>query len=178
MISGKPDLVATLQSEGLELKQRGHSFWVICPFHSERTSSLKIDPDRQTFHCFGCDAHGDVIDFIQQYRSLLFKDAIAYLGMTAGRLDRQALQRIEHEKIKRQAVEAFRVWCDDRYAELADLYRLLQQKKGCCKAWEDVERIAQFYHEESLWTLHMEILSGPDDRAKFELFQEVGRHAA
>ncbi|MDA8104752.1 MAG: CHC2 zinc finger domain-containing protein [Nitrospiraceae bacterium] len=177
MIEQKPDIVSSLQAEGVYLKQRGRSFWGLCPFHSEKTASLKVDNDRQTFYCFGCGAHGDVIDFQMRRHSIDFNEALSYLGLTPSSLDAGARQRIEREKRKRQAIAAFRAWCADEYNELADLYRKLQQAKTFCKSWADVERIAVFYHDESIWQLHMEILTGRDDQAKFGLYQ-VTRNAA
>lgn len=125
----KPDIASTLRAEGIDLTQRGQSFWAVCSFHAEKTPSSKVDPERQTFYCFGCGAHGDVIDFIQRFKGLTFKDTLTYLGMTTGKPNRQAQQRIEREKRKRAAVAAFRAWCANEYNELADNYRKLQQAK-------------------------------------------------
>lgn len=77
----KPDIVAIIEREGIELK-RGKA---PCPFHSERTPSFMVNQNKQKFNCYGCGAHGDVIDFIMLLHKLSFKDALVYLGMKNGK---------------------------------------------------------------------------------------------
>ena len=50
----------------------------ICPFHSEQTGSFTVYPD-QHFHCFGCNVHGDCIDFVREVRGLEFGDAVQWI---------------------------------------------------------------------------------------------------
>jgi DNA primase len=78
---GKPDILTIMEREGIEIK-RGKA---LCPFHNERTPSFIVNQARQTFHCFGCGAHGDVITFIMKLKGLSFKDALSYLGMAPGK---------------------------------------------------------------------------------------------
>lgn len=77
-----PDVVA---AAGVELHQRGHGYMACCPFHEDTTPSLSVDgvPDR--FHCFGCGASGDVIDFVQRTHGLDFLGAVAELDGHPGR---------------------------------------------------------------------------------------------
>jgi DNA primase len=70
------DVVA---AAGVELRQRGHGWIGCCPFHDDTTPSLSVDAIPDRFHCFGCGASGDVIDFIQRLRGLTFLDAAAAL---------------------------------------------------------------------------------------------------
>lgn len=73
------DIVAVI-SRYLPLKKEGPHFVCSCPFHSERTSSFKITPNkRQMYKCFGCGKSGDVIDFLIEYAGRSFKEAIAEL---------------------------------------------------------------------------------------------------
>src|SRR5208337_3737988 len=95
----KPDLIETLRSEGIELKRRGKNFIALCPFHSEKEASFKVDPTKELFYCFGCQAHGDVIQFVKLKHNLSFKGALAYLGI-AGRLTPE-IQR-KREKADKQ----------------------------------------------------------------------------
>ena len=47
----------------VQLRRAGtNTYKGLCPFHQEKTPSFHVDAARQTFHCFGCGAHGDVID--------------------------------------------------------------------------------------------------------------------
>ena len=62
-------------ASGVELTRRGHGFMGCCPFHDDSTASLSVGgvPDR--FHCFGCDAGGDVIEYVARSTGLSFVDA-------------------------------------------------------------------------------------------------------
>jgi CHC2 zinc finger len=66
-------------ASGVELTRRGHGFMGCCPFHDDSTASLSVGgvPDR--FHCFGCDAGGDVIEYVARFTGLSFVDAVRTL---------------------------------------------------------------------------------------------------
>ena len=51
-----------------------------CPFHEDRTPSLSVYPETGSFHCFGCGASGDVIDFVRRAEGLGFREAVLRLG--------------------------------------------------------------------------------------------------
>lgn len=53
--------------------------FIKCPFHEEKTPSCKIYKVKNNFHCFGCGAHGDIIDFVMKLHALEFGDAVRYL---------------------------------------------------------------------------------------------------
>lgn len=58
------------------LKKQGKEFVACCPFHAESSPSFKVNEDKQMFHCFGCGENGGVIDFVMNYESLGFSDAV------------------------------------------------------------------------------------------------------
>lgn len=66
------------------LKRQGRKYLGLCPFHNEKSPSFNVDPERQYFHCFGCKAGGNVIDFVMKRDSLPFVDAMKQLGEAAG----------------------------------------------------------------------------------------------
>ncbi len=72
--------ILTLFSEIVPIQQKGSSYWCVCPFHSDKNPSLKIDPSRQNFHCFGCNASGDVFKFVQLTDGVTFPDAVRKLA--------------------------------------------------------------------------------------------------
>ena len=72
--------IVTLFSEIVPLTQKGSSYWCVCPFHNDKNPSLKIDPSRQSFHCFGCNASGDVFKFVQLTEDVNFPDAVRKLA--------------------------------------------------------------------------------------------------
>ena len=56
----------------------------LCPFHNEKTPSFSVHPARQTYHCFGCGASGDVFNFLMEYDKLSFQEAVRTLAVRAG----------------------------------------------------------------------------------------------
>jgi len=58
------------------LKRRGRELAGNCPFHAEKTPSFYVAPDKGFYHCFGCGAHGNAIDFLMRQRSLDFVSAV------------------------------------------------------------------------------------------------------
>jgi DNA primase len=73
-----------LIGQSVALKRRGRSFVGLCPFHQEKTPSFHVDPARQFFHCFGCKASGNAIDFVIKRDRVEFVDALRILAEKAG----------------------------------------------------------------------------------------------
>ncbi len=165
----KPNIIDTLLSEGIELKQRGKDFWASCPLHQERTPSFEIDPERQTFHCFGCNEHGDVITFIQKYKGLSFKDSLCYLGIDSSRKIKPDTRVIR----KRELIQQYQQWIDDYTNFLCNVLRRLDIAKMKAKTMKQVEAMAFHYHSEHIWEYHLDILLSKDEIAKFEIYKEV-----
>ena len=67
--------VSTKDISGLRFSRQG---FAQCPYHNEKTASFKVYPDNR-FHCFGCGADGDVIDFVMKQQSIPFLDAVKFL---------------------------------------------------------------------------------------------------
>jgi DNA primase len=82
-IVGRSDIVEIIGAR-LALKKAGREYKACCPFHSEKTASFWVSPDKQFYHCFGCGAHGTAIGFLMQYEKLEFLDAVADLAQRAG----------------------------------------------------------------------------------------------
>lgn len=64
----------------IALKKGGRDHKACCPFHDEKSPSFTVSQTKQFYHCFGCGAHGNVLDFIMQYDRLDFVDAIESLA--------------------------------------------------------------------------------------------------
>jgi DNA primase len=64
----------------VRLERRGREYVGSCPFHRDRTPSFTVRDDKGFFHCFGCGAHGDVIEFVSRYDNLDFGDAVRRLA--------------------------------------------------------------------------------------------------
>lgn len=71
-------------SEFLELKRSGKNYRTLCPFHTEKTPSFFVSPDRGIYHCFGCGKSGNVITFLMEYKGMTFPEAVRFLAERAG----------------------------------------------------------------------------------------------
>ena len=64
-------------------KKVGRNYVGLCPFHSEKTPSFNVSPERQSYHCFGCGKGGGVIGFVMEQENLGFRDAVEMLAERA-----------------------------------------------------------------------------------------------
>jgi DNA primase len=78
----RTDIVDVISTR-VPLKKAGHEYRACCPFHTEKTPSFWVVPEKQFYHCFGCGAHGTVVRFLMEYDRMLFPEAVEEL---AGRL--------------------------------------------------------------------------------------------
>jgi len=77
--------IVRIVGERVPLRKAGGASWKgLCPFHGEKTPSFNVHADKQFFHCFGCGASGDVIEFVKRSDSLSFPDAVRQLAGRAG----------------------------------------------------------------------------------------------
>jgi DNA primase len=70
--------------EYVPLVAAGRNYKGLCPFHEEKTPSFIVSPDRQTYHCFGCSAGGNVYSFLMKNQGLEFREALELLAGRAG----------------------------------------------------------------------------------------------
>ena len=68
----------------VDLKKKGRNYFGLCPFHSEKTPSFSVAPDKQIYHCFGCGAGGNVFSFIVEHEKVTFVEAVQQLGEKYG----------------------------------------------------------------------------------------------
>lgn len=68
----------------IPLKRAGRNFKAVCPFHHEKTPSFMVSPDRQIYHCFGCQASGNAFKFLMSYERLEFPEAVEILAKKCG----------------------------------------------------------------------------------------------
>ncbi len=76
--------IVQLIGEYVNLKRAGRSFKGLCPFHNEKTPSFMVNPDRQMYHCFGCNKGGDIFSFLIEHDGVSFVEALRTLGERAG----------------------------------------------------------------------------------------------
>ena len=78
------NLTDVITGYGVALHPRGRRAVGRCPFHAEQTPSFTVYVDGQNFHCFGCHAHGDVLDFVARMEGVSLRNAIRKLALRAG----------------------------------------------------------------------------------------------
>lgn len=104
-IKGMITMPEVARMYGLQVDRAG---FAKCPFHSEKTGSFKVYKGQGGYHCFGCGESGDVIDFVQKYFNLSFREALSklnddfHLGLPIGET-RTPRQRMEDAKKMFQA---------------------------------------------------------------------------
>ena len=80
----RSDIVDVVSSYVRLGKKSGSNMFGLCPFHSEKTPSFSVSPDKQIYHCFGCGKGGGVINFIMEIENLSFPEAVEFLAGKAG----------------------------------------------------------------------------------------------
>ena len=83
-LARRNDIVDVVGSYVHLTKKSGSNLFGLCPFHSEKTPSFSVSPDKQIYHCFGCGKGGGVISFVQQIEGLDFTEAVEFLARRAG----------------------------------------------------------------------------------------------
>ena len=98
-IKRKIDIVELI-NEFVPLKKMGRNFKALCPFHSEKTPSFVVSPERQIWHCFGaCNTGGDIFGFLMKMENIEFGEALKILAKRAGvKLTRHQPSQSEKQK--------------------------------------------------------------------------------
>ncbi|HOJ84993.1 MAG TPA: DNA primase, partial [Bacillota bacterium] len=76
--------MVSLVGQYLTLEKRGRRMIGLCPFHSEKTPSFTVTPEKQLFYCFGCGASGNVFNFVMRMENLSFPEAVRFLARKVG----------------------------------------------------------------------------------------------
>jgi DNA primase len=138
-IKTRLDIVDYIQRY-VPLKRAGRSWKAPCPFHAEKTPSFVVDPERQTWRCFGqCATGGDVIEFARRQNSWSFSEALQELGKLTGVEVRQRTpeQRTQDERLDKLrglvqgAADAYHhLLLNPNDTEAAQALRYVREKRG------------------------------------------------
>jgi DNA primase len=106
LVKERIDIVQLVGTK-VPLKKAGRIYRGICPFHLEKTPSFTVDPDRRSYHCFGCGVHGDVFTWMETQEGLSPAEALNTLAERAGvELSRRAPEERKFEERLLQANDA------------------------------------------------------------------------
>jgi len=122
------DLAVVVDYYGVQVNSKN---FALCPFHSEKTPSFKIDVNNNTYHCFGCGEHGTVIDFVMKYFGLSNIDAVRKLNqdfrlnlMSEVKPVRAANCRLIQEN--KNLIADFEKWEKQAFITLSSYFRALR----------------------------------------------------
>ncbi len=107
----------------VQLTRKGSNLFGLCPFHSEKTGSFSVSPDKQIYYCFGCKRGGGVINFIMEEENLSFPDAVRFLAKRAG-------MEVPEEDGDREAGRRRQRLLDLNRDAARFYYQMLQQPEG------------------------------------------------
>ncbi|OGK66460.1 DNA primase [Candidatus Roizmanbacteria bacterium RIFOXYB2_FULL_41_10] len=106
------------------LQKAGRNFKAPCPFHSEKTPSFVVSPDRQIWHCFGaCNEGGDIFKFLMKWENLTFGEALKILAQEAGvKLEKGSF--VDNDWDQKQKLITINQYAADFYQFLLEKHRL------------------------------------------------------
>ena len=117
----RADLVEVV-GRHVSLRKSGANYLGLCPFHAEKSPSFTVSPAKQFYHCFGCGAHGNAIDFLMAHTGAGFREAVhdlaAQVGLTVPEEERSPEQRAR-EAAQRRAQQTL----TELMAQAARAYR-------------------------------------------------------
>lgn len=91
--------LADVVGKRTKLVRKGREHSGLCPFHKEKTPSFTVNEEKGFYHCFGCGAHGSIIDFLMETEGLTFPEAVERLAVQAGmEIPRDTPQERERQK--------------------------------------------------------------------------------
>lgn len=101
--------ISDVISSRISIKKKGREFEALCPFHHEKTPSFTISPDKGFYHCFGCGAHGNAINFVMEFEKISFREALEKIakeyGIIIKEFKKKPQKEIELEDKKFQILE-------------------------------------------------------------------------
>ncbi len=101
---GRVDIVDVIDAY-TTLKKAGKNYKGLCPFHSEKTPSFSVEPDKQFYYCFGCGAGGNALGFLMNYENFDYVEAIEKLAAQVGmEVPREESSLAQHTREKNQAL--------------------------------------------------------------------------
>jgi len=123
-IRNKSDIVKVI-SEYVQLRKRGKNYLGLCPFHSEKDASFTVSPEKQFFHCFGCNEGGNAFAFIMKMENIGFAEAVDELGTKIGIAVPKVSKSGPNKNLKDQLYKIMELaakYYQDSFSETAQAY--------------------------------------------------------
>lgn len=126
--------VSDIVGRKVRLTRAGREHKGCCPFHKEKTPSFYVNDDKQFYHCFGCGAHGTVIDFLMAHDNLSFPEAVENLAAEAGmqvpKASPEEVKKADKAKSLHALLDEATRWMEEqlRSPRHADAYNYITQR--------------------------------------------------
>lgn len=192
------DLLELIKEYVPIVKRSGRTYKACCPFHREKTPSFSISPDKGLFYCFGCQAGGDIFEFLMRIENLSFNEAAKKLAQRAG-VEWKPQQEMTEEEKKRALYYKIMLFAKDFYHK-----QLLSQQGTAARNYVKERNLsketaikfslglsffnglvtaakAQGFNEQDLKTLGLSNYAGSDyfkNRLMFPIFNHRGEVVA
>ncbi len=168
-----------------DIGKHGKEYIGLCPFHTEKTPSFTVNPAKQFFHCFGCGAHGDVIEFIQKFNNCDFKQACQHLNIelpdnsrlsTGARVKskRQQQANKRHNERQQRLYREFQEWIFWYEGLLIDLIGAIERIGPTIKP-DELDFLAGCIRKKSTWKYHFWLIQNGTEDDLYELWAEQRR---
>lgn len=133
-IKSRLDIVEVIK-QYTQLKQVGVNWKALCPFHSEKTPSFIVSPEKQVWHCFGCGAGGDLFTFIEQVENVDFVEALRILAQQANveLKDFSKQEQSQRNRLLDLHCQAADFWHQRLFSETGESARNYLKKRGISK---------------------------------------------
>jgi DNA primase len=184
LIKDSIPLVQAIEYYGLHPIKKGKYYWIKCPFHNDKNPSLAIYED--SFHCFGCGAHGDVIDFVARYFNLEPLEAVYRLAedfnvplpeekRLTKKEKKKIQQRIKQKQEEDKLYNDFLKAVDETYDYLCELNHLYTKIKQVINDPKDLElpEFAEACHNQDLINYWLDLLLEGNIQDKLFVVEEV-----
>jgi len=123
------------------LKKKGKNYIGLCPFHKENTPSFVVSPDKQIFHCFGCNAGGNVFTLISKLENISFIDSVKKAGEMVGVIvSDEKSEDDSYEKIKKINLHALKFYKEFILSEAGTPAVKYLEKRGLT-----LDKLSQFH---------------------------------
>ena len=157
--------VSEIVGRKVRLVRKGREHTGLCPFHNEKTPSFTVNDDKAFYHCFGCGAHGDVINFVLETEGLSFPETIERLAGQAGleipEYTPEDKQRSKVKKTLYDVMEAVAHWFESQLmAQIGSEGRAYIKKRGLTK--QTVQKFRLGYSPNDKSALKQAMLARPE----------------
>lgn len=184
IIKSQISLLQAIEYYGLNPIKKGSRYWILCPFHADKNPSMAIYDE--AYHCYGCQAHGDVIDFTARYFNLTPLEAVEKLSYDFGipllgikpnkKIQKKIIQRQKIDKLYKGYIQK----SNEIYDYLCKLNQLYTKIKQAIETPEDMDipEFVEACHMQDIVQYWIDVLLDGSTKEKIHVIAEVEKWKA